>query len=51
MAPEAYTLHAAIEKWIAGATDIQVSKAAADIYNKYQKIGVDAAERLFGVNR
>lgn len=49
MAPEAYTLHAAIKEWIAGANDNQVRKAAARIYNKYQKTGVKAAERLFGV--
>ena len=48
MAPESYTLHAAIEKWINGADDIQVRKAAASAYNKYQKTGVRAAERLFG---
>jgi hypothetical protein len=50
MAPEAYTLHAAIEQWIAGANDIQVRKAAAGSYNKYQKTGISAAERLFGVD-
>jgi hypothetical protein len=51
MAPEAYTLHAAIEQWIAGADDIQVRKAAASSYSKYQNTGVNAAERLFGVNQ
>lgn len=49
MAPEAYSLNAAIEAWIAGGDDIQVKKAAAKSYNKYQKTGLKAAERLFGV--
>lgn len=49
MAPEAYSLQAAIEKWFAGADDIQVRKATAAAYNKYQKTGRKAAERLFGV--
>lgn len=49
MAPEAYCLHAAIEQWIAGGDDTQVKKAAAASYNKYQKTGRKAAERLFGV--
>jgi len=35
--------------WIAGANDITVRKAAASSYNKYQKTGQKAAERLFGV--
>ncbi len=48
MAPEAYTLHAAIKEWITGANDNRVRKAAAKSYNKYQKTGVKAAERLFG---
>ena len=49
MAPEAYSLHAAIEQWVAGKNEKQVRKAAAAIYNKYQKTGQHAAERLFGV--
>lgn len=49
MAPEAYTLDAAIEKWITGASVDEVRKAAAASYNKYQKTGRKAAERLFGV--
>ncbi|MFH2047637.1 MAG: hypothetical protein ABIK92_21120 [Pseudomonadota bacterium] len=48
MAPEAYSLHAAIKQWIAGGNEIQVKKAAAESYNKYQKTGRRAAERLFG---
>lgn len=49
MAPEAYSFDAAINEWISGAGDIQVRKAAARSYNKYQKTGQKAAERLFGV--
>jgi hypothetical protein len=51
MAPEAYTLDAAIEKWITGASVEEVRKAAAAGYNKYQKTGRKAAERLFGVQQ
>ena len=49
MAPEAYSLDAAIEAWIKGATDNDVRKAAAKSYHKYQNSGIRAAERLFGV--
>jgi len=49
MAPEAYSLNAAIETWVAGASAVQVRKAAASSYHKYQKCGRKAAERLFGV--
>ena len=49
MAPEAYSLDAAIKMWAEGGDDIQVRKAAAKSYNKYQKTGLKAAERLFGV--
>lgn len=49
MAPEAYSLNAAITPWIEGANDKQVRKAAAKSYHRYQKTGVRAAQRLFGV--
>ena len=49
MAPEAYSLSAAIKQWISGGDDIQIKKAAAASYNRYQKTGRKAAERLFGV--
>jgi len=49
MAPEAYSLDAAITEWVSGAKDNQIRKAAAKSYNKYQKTGLKAAERLFGV--
>lgn len=50
MAPEAYSLHAAIAPWVAGEKEHKIKKAAASSYNKYQKTGQNAAERLFGVN-
>lgn len=34
MAPEAYSLNAAIKTWISGEDDKQVRKAAAESYNK-----------------
>jgi hypothetical protein len=49
MAPEAYSLHAAIEQWVAGAGAIRIRKAAAASYHRYQKTGLKAAQRLFGV--
>lgn len=49
MAPEAYSLDAAIKQWVAGGNETQVKKAAANSYNKYQKTGQKAAERLFGL--
>ena len=49
MAPEAYSLHAAIEQWISGANDMEIKKAAAQSYNKFQNTGQNAAERLFDV--
>lgn len=44
MAPEAYTLTAAIEAWASGG---DVHEAAAQAYHKYQKCGIKAARRLF----
>lgn len=49
MAPEAYTLNAAITAWIKGDSDQQIRKASAKSYHHYQKTGLRAAERLFGV--
>ncbi len=49
MAPEAYTLHAAINQWISGSDDNQIRKAAALSYNEFQNTGIKAAERLFGI--
>ncbi len=44
MAPEAYTLTAAIDAHVRGR---DVREAAAQAYNKYQKCGLNAARRLF----
>jgi hypothetical protein len=47
MAPEAYTLKAALDGWIGGETGEQVRDRAAAAYDKYQKCGLRAAHRLF----
>ena len=47
MAPEAYTLEAALAGWVAGETPEQIRVRAADAYNQYQKCGGKAALGLF----
>ena len=47
MAPEAYTLNAAIRSWAAGGAASDVRQAAAESYDRYQKCGLNAAKRLF----
>ena len=47
MAPEAYSLRAALDGWAAGETPEQIRQRAAGAYAKYQKISVTAAGRLF----
>ena len=47
MAPEAYTLDAAIRAWVSDGSTAQVVEAAAQAYHRYQKCGVGAARRLF----
>ena len=47
MAPEAYTLKAAVEGWIAGDSAEEIREEAARAYAKYQKIGLAGARRLF----
>lgn len=47
MAPEAYSLHAAIEVWVTGRAILKVRKAAARAYAKYQRIRPAAAAGLF----
>ena len=49
MAPEAYTLEAAITSWIKGEDNIDIRKAAATAYAKYQKINKRPANILFDV--
>ena len=46
MAPEAYTLKAAIDGWILDETDLQIRERAAQAYHKYQKCGINGARRL-----
>lgn len=46
MAPEAYTLRAAINGWVQRETAEQVRERAAAAYNKYQKCGINGARRL-----
>jgi len=50
MAPEAYTLKAALDGWIAGEDDEAIRQRAAQAYDKYQKCGARAALRLFAPN-
>jgi len=47
MAPEAYTLKAAVDGWIAGDSAEEIRERAAQAYAKYQKIGLAGALRLF----
>jgi hypothetical protein len=47
MAPEAYSLDAALRAWIAGQPATRVRDAAASAYHKYQKCGLKGATRLF----
>jgi hypothetical protein len=46
MAPEAYTLKAALDGWIAGESDEQIQQRAAEAYSKYQKCSQHAAMHL-----
>jgi hypothetical protein len=47
MAPEAYTLKAALDGWIAGESASGTRERAAAAYAKYQKCSMAAAQRLF----
>jgi len=47
MAPEAYTLKAAIDGWIIDETSQQIKERAAQAYNQYQKCGIRGARNLF----
>jgi hypothetical protein len=46
MAPEAYTLKAALDGWIAGENREHIRDRAAEAYDRYQKCGAKAARRL-----
>jgi len=47
MAPEAYTLKATLDAWMAGGSGDQIRKEAARAYARYQKISERAALQLF----
>ena len=47
MAPEAYTLKAALDGWIAGESAVGTRERAAAAYAKYQKCSMTAAQKLF----
>ena len=47
MAPEAYTLTAAIEAWVRRGDEAAVREAAAQAYAKHQSCGIKGARRLF----
>lgn len=47
MAPEAYTLKAALDGWIAAEDGEHVRQRAAAAYDKYQHCGLRGAQRLF----
>ena len=47
MAPEAYTLEAAIEAWLNRENGERIVEQAAAAYHKYQKCGIAGAKRLF----
>lgn len=47
MAPEAYTLKAALDGWISNESAEQIRQRAAAAYSKYQKCSLPAATRLF----
>lgn len=47
MAPEAYTLKAALDGWISSESGEGIRSRAAQAYAKYQRCSVQAAQRLF----
>ena len=47
MAPEAYTLKAAIDGWLLNESGAQIRERAAQAYDKYQKCGIKGARGLF----
>ena len=46
MAPEAYTLEAALNSWVKRESREAIRSAAADAYHRYQKCGLNASRRL-----
>jgi hypothetical protein len=47
MAPEAHTLKAALDGWMAGEDGSAIRERAAEAYDKYQHCGLRGAQRLF----
>lgn len=47
MAPEAYTLKAAVDGWILNESAEQIRQRAAESYSRYQKCSLSSASRLF----
>lgn len=47
MAPEAYTLKAALNGWVRREAQEAIRERAAQAYHKYQKCGITGARRLF----
>jgi uncharacterized protein YijF (DUF1287 family) len=47
MAPEAYTLDAAVRAWLSGSSASEIREQAASAYNAYQRCGMNGARRLF----
>jgi hypothetical protein len=47
MAPEAYTLEAALSGWLNHESPKQIRDRAARAYHTFQKCGLTAAQRLF----
>ena len=47
MAPEAYTLKAALDGWIGNESGKQIDERAAQAYHKYQGCGIKGARNLF----
>jgi hypothetical protein len=50
MAPEAYTLKAALDGWMAREDDQAIRQRAAQAYDKYQRCGARAAMNLFATS-
>jgi hypothetical protein len=46
MAPEAYTLKSALDGWVNGENNEQIRNRAAAAYDRYQKCGLRAAQKL-----
>jgi hypothetical protein len=47
MAPEAYSLEAALEGWVAGEAAERIRERAAAAYARYQKVSLKAAGKIF----